>query len=160
VRSASTPKPSKPRRRRGLLLYVLLCILLVVVITIISTLVAVIGNSNAAQQPPTTGAHITSIETGTGFDTEKSLVTGVTHTFKTGQAVYVVFTVKNEDANAQIVLKLFQESTLESTSDILTPDGGTNTYAFPIVVHSTGLHSCHLEYNHSTEATISFNVTL
>ncbi len=157
---AARPVPGKLPRRR-VLLFALLGTLILVLFLILGTLVTVLGNSsNAAQQPPTTGAHIISIQTGTGFDTAKSAVTGATRTFKTGQAVFVVFVVKNQNANAKIVLKLFRDNTLESTSGILTPDIGTNTYAYPIVVHSTGAHSCQVEYNNKTEASISFNVTV
>jgi hypothetical protein len=157
---AAQPASGKLPRRRVFLL-ALLGTLVLVLFLIIGTLVTVLGNgSSATQQPPTTGAHITSIQTGTGFDTAKSMVTGATRTFKTGQAVFVVFVVKNQDANAKVVLKLLRGDTLESTSGILTPDIGTNTYAFPIVVHSTGAHTCQLDYNNKTEASISFNVAL
>jgi zinc-ribbon domain len=158
TQASATPPLGRPRRRRGWL-YALLGVLLIVLIVIVSLLTSVIGGASATQQPPTTGAHIISIQTGTGFDTGKALVTGTTRSFKTGQAVFVVFTVKTQDPNAQIVLKLFHGGTLESTSDILTPDVGTNTYALIMIVHSTGAHSCQLDYDTAPEASISFNVT-
>ncbi len=155
----TTPLPARSSRKRGLL-YTLLGTLLLLLCFIIGALVSVISSSfNAAQQPPTTGAHITSIQTGLGFDTTKALVTGPTRSFKVGQAVFIVFTVNNQDPNAQIVVKLFRDSALESTSNPLTPEIGTNTYAIPIVLHSAGAHSCQIVYNNTTEASISFNVT-
>jgi ribosomal protein L40E len=152
----------RPGKRRGWY-YVLVGIgtllaILIMVVVVLAVLIR-IQPGGAPQQPTMTGPHITRIQTGTGFDPSKSLVLGETQNFKAGQAVYVVFTVVNQDPNAQVVLKLFAGSTLEATSAPLIPDVGTNVYANEAVVQRTGEHRWEVDYNGHAEASISFNVS-
>jgi hypothetical protein len=132
---------------------------IVMIVVAVFAILIRIQTGGSAQQPTTTGPHITKIQTGTGFDQSRSLVLGETQNFKAGQAVYVVFTVVNQDPNAQVILKLFAGSTLEAASTALTPDVGTNVYANEAVVQRTGGHHWEVDYNGHAEATISFNVS-
>jgi|GEM_PF-2242292 len=161
ARARVAPLPPRPPSRRRLFalggIGALLILLIVILALLVSTLISQSGG--AALQPTTTGAHITSIQTGTGFDTTKSSVTGQTQHFQSGQAVFVVFTVVNQNPNAQVVLKLFQGSALEMTSKPLTPDVGTNIYADYAIVHKGGAYTWEADYNGTAEARISFNVS-
>ena len=110
------------------------------------------------QQRATTGLHITKIETGTGFDQNTGAVTGPTDTFHNGDTAHIVFTVSNADQGAVLIVKLYLNGSLESTSPPHPIDSGTNVYDYFVVVHNTGEHKAEIDYNGSAEASITFNV--
>lgn len=134
-------------------------ITVVALVVLIVALLIRIQPGGTVQQATTTGPHITRIQTGTGFDQTRASVLGATQNFRSGQAVYIVFTVVNQTPNAQVVLRLFLGNTLETTSAPLTPDVGTNVYANEAVVQKTGEHRWEVDYNGQAEASISFNVS-
>jgi hypothetical protein len=110
----------------------------------------------------TLGSHIVKIQTGTGFDQQKGTVQGATSTFHNGETVYLAFTVKNQEKNVQIVLKLFQNKELEDTSSVVTPASGTHTYLKTISLNNsgvTGTNVVEIDYNGIVEASIAFIVT-
>ena len=157
-----TRRAAHPGRRRGW--YYLLgglgaLLAIVIVVVVIAAVLIRIQPGGTTQQHITTGSHITKIQTGTGFDQSNSLVLGATQNFSVGQAVFVVFTVVNQNPNAQIVLKLFAGSTLELTSDPLNPNMGISIYADEAVVQKTGEHHWEVDYDGSAEASISFTVS-
>ncbi len=110
-------------------------------------------------QQVTTGAHITKIQTGTGFDQNTGVVTGETGTFRVGQTAYVVFTVQTSDSSPQVILKLFLGDQLEDTSDTLAPDQGTHVYSRSVSLIAAGKHKIEVDYNGAFEASITFDVT-
>lgn len=147
------PVPPKPRSRRGIL-FVAAGLIVACIVVIVA--VSVFGKF---KQAITTGTHITKIQVGTGQDSTTFEVTGVKDTFPNDSTVYVSFTVVTQDANAQIVLKLYAGSTLQDSTDPVTPDVGTTTYGNSAVVHNTGEHTFEVDYNGTKEATITFDVT-
>lgn len=160
-RAAPTHRAARPGRRRGW--YILLgglgaLLALGIVVVVIAALLFRTQIGDTTQQT-TTGSHITKIQTGTGFDQTRSLVLDATQNFSAGQAVFVVFTVVNQNPNAVIIVKLFSGSTLELTSNSLNPDLGTNVYADEAVVQRTGGHHWEVDYNGHAEASISFTVS-
>jgi hypothetical protein len=148
-----TPVAPKPKSRRGILFgaigLIAACIVVAVAFSALSKF----------KQEITTGPHITKIQVGTGQNADTLEITGATDTFKNDSTVYVSFTVVTQDANAQVVLKLYADSTLQDTTEPVTPDVGTTVYGNSTVVHNAGKHTFEVDYNGTKEATITFNVT-
>jgi hypothetical protein len=111
-----------------------------------------------SQQEVTTGAHITSVQTGTGFDQNTGEVIGQKDTFNAGDEAWVVYVVTNPDPGAQVVLKLYNNGTYELSANAPQLDTQTNSYANSFVVNQAGVHKVELYYNDSLEASITFNV--
>lgn len=140
-------------------------VVIIVPIILTSSLVSCSSSAStkaaAPSQTVTVGAHIISIQTGTDFDQQKGVAQGITGVFRNGETVFVVFTVKTSDKNAQIVLKLFQNHELEDTSQVIMPKGGTHVYAKSIDLNNngvTGTNVVEIDYNGVAEAQISFTV--
>lgn len=144
---------------------VLLLIMLILAACIVSCST---HNSEAVPSPTpggklnvSLGTHIIKVQTGTGFDQQKGTVQDATGTFHNGETVYLAFTVKTQEKNAQIVLKLFQNKELEDTSSVVTPTQGTHTYLKTISLNNsgvTGTNIVEIDYNGIVEATITFIV--
>jgi len=156
--------PSKPAlERRGRLLYLFsgsaaaLAVLIVIAVALALLFNGQLGSTGPQQVK--TGPHIPKLQTGAGFDTQKDRVQDESETFSPGQAVFVVFTVVTQDANARIVLKLFYGITLQVTSAPLNPEQGSSIYADEAIVHTTGQYHWEVDYNGVTEASISFTVS-
>lgn len=142
------------KSRRGL--FIGLGVSVIVVIVVIAALANGLGGF---KQQVTTGTHVTKIQTGTGFDQNTGVVTGEKDSFTTGDDVFIVYTVTNPAPGAQVILKLFLGSTLESTSPPVALDTQTNSYANDVTVQNTGEHKVELDYNGVAEGSITFNVT-
>ena len=151
------PSPARKSRRLPSLLRIAGIILAVLIIAAV-LITSIITHSSGSQQV-TIGKHITQIQTGTGFDQEKARVQGQSGNFSASQAVYVVFTVVNQDPKAQVVVKLFAGSTLQDTSATLNPEAGTNVYSDVAIIHQSGGYHWEVDYNGAAEASITFNVS-
>ncbi len=155
--------PAQAPKSRGRLLSVLSGIaavlaLLIVIAVLLASLLSGQTTRTGPQQVKT-GPHITKLQTGTGFDQQKARIQGESGTFSANHAVFLVFTVVNQNPNAQVVLKLFSGSTLEVSSTPLNPEVGTTVYADDAIVHHTGQYHWELDYNGVAEASISFTVS-
>ncbi|HEY7124002.1 MAG TPA: hypothetical protein VH540_08650 [Ktedonobacterales bacterium] len=146
--------PVAPKRSRRGILFVAIGIIVACIVVVVA-----FSAFSKFKQVITTGSHITKIQVGTGQDPNTFEVTGVKDTFDNDSTVYVSFTVVTQDANAQIVLKLYAGSDLQDSTDSVTPDVGTSVYGNSAVVHKTGEHTFEVDYNGTKEATITFNVT-
>lgn len=130
-----------------------------IIVAVIITAILTRQNQNSGPQQVTTGQHITRIQTGTGFDQKKARVQGETGSFSASQAVYVVFTVVNQNPKARVVIKLFAGSTLQAPSQTLNPEVGTNVYSDDAIIHQSGGYRWEVDYNGVAEASITFNVS-
>jgi hypothetical protein len=158
VKAPPAPAPKKNRRLSSLL--GIAGIILAVLILVVIAIPIIIGHIQSSQpQQVTTGRHITKIQTGTGFDQKKAQVQGQSGSFQASQAVYVVFTVVNQDPKAQVVVKLFAGNTLQNTSDTLNPDVGTAVYSDLAIIYQSGSYRWEVDYNGAVEASITFNVS-
>lgn len=154
------PSPARKNRRLPSVLGIVGIILAILIIAaVITTSIITRQNQYSGPQQVTVGKHITQIQTGTGFDQKKARVQGQTGNFSTSQAVYVVFTVVNQDPKAQVVVKLFDGTTLQNTSAALNPEIGTNVYSDVAIIHQSGGYRWEVDYNGATEASITFNVS-
>lgn len=109
-------------------------------------------------QQVTTGQHIIKIQTATGFDQKSGVVQGQGDTFRTGETLYIVFTVKTDDEKAQVTLKVFQGKELEDTSLPVVIQKGEHIYSQTITLNSTGKNTVEIDYNGVSEGSIVFNV--
>jgi hypothetical protein len=153
------PDPAPKNRRLPTLLGIAGGILAVLILVVIITSIIARQSQNSGPQQITTGKHITKIQTGTGFDQKSAQVQGQSGSFRANQAVYVVFTVVNQDPKAQVVVKLFAGSTLQNTSDTLNPDVGTSVYSDLAIINQSGSYRWEVDYNGAAEASITFNVS-
>lgn len=153
------PDPAPKNRRLPSLLGIAGIILVVLIIVVFITSVIVRQTQSSGPQQVTTGKHITNIQTGTGFDQKKARVQGQSGNFHASQAVYVVFTVVNQDPKAQVVVKLYAGNTLQNTSDTLNPEVGTNVYSDLAIIYQSGSYRWEVDYNGAVEASITFNVS-
>lgn len=148
-----------PQKSRRGLWYALsgIGVLVVILIIVCVVLGGILGKFT---QQVTTGTHVTAIHTGTGFNENTGAVEGEKSTFKTGDTVWIVYTVTNPDKGATVVLKLYNNGTYEPPpSDPVDLDPVTNTYANSIDVENTGTHKVEIYYNGSLEGSITFDVT-
>ena len=153
------PAPAPKNRRRPSRLGIAGIILAVLVLVAIVTTIIVRQIQSSEPQQVTTGKHITKIQTGTGFDQKKAQVQGQSGSFHTSQPVYVVFTVVNQDPQAQVVVKLFAGNTLQNTSDPLNPEVGASVYSDLAIIYQSGSYRWEVDYNGAVEASITFNVS-
>ena len=153
------PPPAPKSRRLPSLLGIAGIALAVLIIAAVITSIIIRQNQSSGPSQVTTGQHITKIQTGTGFDQKKASVQGQTGVFSTNQAVYVVFTVVNQDPKARVVVKLFAGNTLQNTSDTLNPEVGTNVYSDVAMINQSGGYRWEVDYNGAAEASITFNVS-
>ncbi len=153
------PVMQPPQKSRRGLWYALggIGVLVVILIVVCAVLGNVIGGKFSQQV--TTGTHVTAIHTGTGFNENTGAVEGEKSSFKTGDTVWIVYTVTNPDKGATVVLKLYNDGTYESSSDPVDLDPVTNTYANSVDVEQTGTHKVEIYYNGSLEGSITFDVT-
>jgi hypothetical protein len=119
-----------------------------------ATLTAAAGELGSA----TTGAHITTIQVGTGFDQNTGDVIGEKSSFSAGENAWVVYTVETEDTNATVQLKLYNNGTLSGSTDPESVDTGQNKYGNEITNLQSGSHRVEIYYNDTLEAFIIFNV--
>lgn len=126
----------------------------------LATQVSTITVTTGFQQTKTTGTHITTIQTGTGFDQNSGTVQGESATFTTSDTIYVVYTVANPDAGAQVAVKLLNSSgSLLDTGNSAPLSTQTNTYANSLTINQAGVYNVEIDYNGAAEATINFQVT-
>jgi hypothetical protein len=173
------PMPPQPKKSRAWI-YIVSIILVVIILVCggialainlgahavsnavnnLSTQVATITVTTGFQQQSTTGPHITTIQTGTGFDQNNGTVQGEGQTFKTNQEIWVVYTVANPDAGAQVVVKLLaSDGSLIDSGNSAPLDTSTNVYANSLHLDTAGIYSVEIDYNGTAEATINFQVT-
>ncbi len=104
------------------------------------------------------GKHITDVHIGTGFDQNSNQITGESSTLSTGDA-WVAFTANNQDPNATVELKLYNDGTETAHAGPDKLDVGTEVYPYQLTLRNTGSDKIEIYYNGHLEATISFTVT-
>ena len=114
--------------------------------------------SSSFSQSSTTGDHITSIQTGTGYDPDAGAIEGETGTFSVGDTIWVVFTVTDPQDSATVVAKVLDDSGNVITSDAVDISSGAGQYAASGTATDTGIYTIEIDYNDSAEATITFQV--
>ncbi len=132
--------------------------------TVAATLTVTTGETptlpSSFQQTRTTGPHITTIQTGTGFNQNTGEVINEKATFTTGESIWVVYTVANPDAGASVTLKLLTESgSLIDSGSSAELDTVTNQYANEVTINEAGIYKIEIDYNGAAEATINFLVS-
>jgi hypothetical protein len=122
----------------------------------VNSLATTVATNTTFTQTSTTGPHITSIATGTGFDTSTGQVQGQSATFKTSDTIWVVYTVTNPDPGASVTLTLNPGGQSTSSPPL---DTQTNEYGNSLTVSGPGIYTIEIDYNGTPEATIDFQVT-
>ncbi len=142
--------------RRNLLLSGVAFALLVAVT--IGVLTHNAAQSTGFQQQVTTGPHITSIQVGTGVDPESGSVQGATDTFHTGDMVYVVFTVSNGGLENTFNIRLYDNANDVVYSDMYSSAERAAQFNSATVVTQAGIYKWEIDYNGTSEASITFQV--
>jgi hypothetical protein len=123
-------------------------VIIVVVVLVLTAIGGVLSvRSLFFHQQVRTGAHITTVQTGTGFDDQSGKVTGETETFNRGATVWVVYTVTNADPDALVTLKLYNNGRYELQTHSALIHQRTNFYGNSFEINNTGEHQVELYYN-------------
>ncbi len=149
--------PSQPRHMRRNLLLSGVAFALLVAVTI-GVLTHNAAQSTGFQQQVTTGPHITSIQLGTGVDPESGSVQGATDTFHTGDMVYVVFTVSNGGLENTFNIRLYDNANDVVYSDMYSSAERAAQFNSATVVTQAGIYKWEIDYNGTSEASITFQV--
>jgi len=122
---------------------------------------AVAQNPNPSPNPttPASGAHISNVHIGTG-DSQGN-ITNQTTNFTQSDTIIINFTATTQDSNAQVTLQILDSTgtALQSNFTPLVLKTGQHDYFFSFSITGADTYKAEIQYNGTTEQTVSFTVT-
>ncbi len=108
---------------------------------------------------PTSDLHITNVEIGKGDD--QGNITTKTSSFTQSDTIDIDYTATTQDSNAQVTLVILDSSGTPLTGGPgpQTLDVGQHDYFFAIQITGADSYTAELQYNGTTESSISFTVS-